>query len=230
MSDASFSAQDIADFLQSNPEFFQDHAEVFANLRVPHPHQARAISLGERQIMTLRTRAKDLEWKLAGLMHNASSNEKISAALNAWCRRLLAEPDATALPAHMVRGLSDLFDLPAIALRLWDLPGLGESEFAQDVTESVKAYAKDLVQPYCGPLDGQEAASWLGSTPASLAIVALRPDAAHEPLGLLVLGSDDPDRFTPDMATDFLQIINGLASASLLRLKTPAPARTAGAE
>jgi uncharacterized protein YigA (DUF484 family) len=230
MSDASFSAQDIADFLQSNPEFFQDHAEVFANLRVPHPHQARAISLGERQIMTLRTRAKDLEWKLAGLMHNASSNEKISAALNAWCRRLLAEPDATALPAHMVRGLSDLFDLPAIALRLWDLPSLGESEFAQDVTESARAYARDLAQPYCGPLDGQEAASWLGSTPASLAIVALRPDAAHEPLGLLVLGSDDPDRFTPDMATDFLQIINGLASASLLRLKTPVPARTTGTE
>jgi uncharacterized protein YigA (DUF484 family) len=226
MSDASFSAQDIASFLQSNPDFFQEHAEVFANLRVPHPNETRAISLGERQIMTLRTRTKDLEWKLAGLMHTASNNERISIALNAWCRRMLAEPDATALPAHMIRGLSDLFDLPAIALRLWGLPGLGESEFTQDVTESVKAYAQDLTQPYCGPLAGQEAASWLGSPPSSMAIVALRADASPDTLGLLVLGSDDPDRFTPDMATDFLQIINGLASASLLRLKTPAPART----
>ncbi|HEU0229273.1 MAG TPA: DUF484 family protein [Burkholderiaceae bacterium] len=219
MSDVSFTAQDIADFLLANPEFFQDHADLFANLRVPHPHETRAISLGERQILTLRTRAKDLEWKLAGLMHNATSNEKISTALNTWCRHMLAEPDATVLPAHMVRGLSDLFDLPTIALRLWNLPGLVDSEFTQDVTESARQYAQALTRPYCGPLDGQEAAAWLGSVPASLAIVALRPDASHDTLGLLVLGSDDPDRFTPDMSTDFLQIINGLASASLLRLK-----------
>src|SRR3546814_15064377 len=83
MTDASFSAEDIAHFLQENPEFFQEHADVFANMHVPHPHETRAISLGERQIMALRTRAKDLEWKLAGLMRNASGNEKISASLNA---------------------------------------------------------------------------------------------------------------------------------------------------
>src|SRR3546814_2286471 len=76
MTDASFSAEDIAHFLQENPEFFQEHADVFANMHVPHPHETRAISLGERQIMALRTRAKDLEWKLAGLMRNASGNER----------------------------------------------------------------------------------------------------------------------------------------------------------
>jgi uncharacterized protein YigA (DUF484 family) len=222
MTDASFSAEDIAQFLRDNPDFFNEHADTFANMRVPHPHETRAISLGERQIMTLRSRAKDLEWRLAGLIHNAGSNEKISASLNAWCRRMLAEPDARKLPGHIVRSLSDLFDLPAIALRLWNLPGLGESEFTQDVTDSIKAYAQGLAKPYCGPLQDQEAAQWLGQPPASLAIVALHPDSDATPFGLLVLGSDDAEHFTADMATDFLEVINGLASASLLRLRAPA--------
>ena len=52
-------------------------------------------------------------------------------------------------------------------------------------------------------------------------MVALRPADTSEPFGLLVLGSDDAERFTSDMATDFLSTINDLASASLCRLRAP---------
>lgn len=219
MSAANLTAEDVADFLVQNPDFFQQHAELFSSLRVPHPNETRAISLGERQIMTLRSKAKELEWKLSGLIHNASGNEKISKTLTAWCGRMLAEPDPQKLPGHIVRSLSDLFDLPAIALRLWDLPALADdSEFAQDVTDAIRQYAQTLTQPYCGPLQDQEAAAWLPSKPASLAIVALKPLNRNQAFGLLVLGSDDADRFTADMGTSFLETINELASASLSRL------------
>ncbi|MCC2597706.1 DUF484 family protein [Pusillimonas sp. MFBS29] len=222
MNPESLSAEHIAQFLQDNPSFFQDHADVFANLRVPHPNETRAISLGERQIMTLRARTKDLEWKLSGLMHNASGNERITDTLMDWCCRMLAEEDATQLPGHIVRSLGDLFDLPTIALRLWDLPGLQDSEFNQDVTDSVRSYARELTTPYCGAYNSQEAASWLGAQPASLAMIALRPRGSGEPIGLLVFGSDDPERFTPDMGTAFLETINRLAGSSLQRLQGPA--------
>ncbi|KAA0889474.1 DUF484 family protein [Pusillimonas sp. ANT_WB101] len=222
MSTNSLSADEIAHFLQENPSFFTEHAELFSNLRVPHPHETRAISLGERQIMTLRARSKDLEWKLSGLVHNATSNEKISITLNDWCCRMLAEDDAQQIPGHIVRSLSDLFDLPTIALRLWDLSKLtDENEFAQDVTHEIRTFARDLTEPYCGPFHNQEVAGWLGTPPVSLAIVALRPAAGGEPIGLLVMGSDDLERFTPDMGTAFLETINRLASASLLRLQGP---------
>lgn len=221
MTASPFSSDDVAHFLKDHPEFFQDHAELFANLRVPHPNETRAISLGERQILTLRARTKDLEWKLSGLVSNASGNEKISKTLTQWCCRMLAEDNALQLPAHIVRSLGDLFDLPTIALRVWDLPRMQGSEFAQDVTDSIRTYARDLNKPYCGPLEDQEAAAWLGTPPASLAIIALRPSGRIAPVGLLVLGSDDPERFTPDMGTAFLDTINELASASLLRLESP---------
>lgn len=221
MTAESISAEQLAHFLQDNPSFFQDHADVFANLRVPHPNETRAISLGERQIMTLRARAKDLEWKLSGLVHNASGNERISKTLTDWCARMLAEDDAEQIPGHIVRSLSDLFDLPTIALRCWDLSRLQDSEFNQDVTDSIRVFARELVKPYCGPFKDQEAATWLGMPPASLAIIALRPQGNSEPIGLLVLGSDDAERFTPDMGTAFLDTINQLASASLTRLQGP---------
>ncbi len=223
MTASSFSADEIAAFLKERPEFFQQHAELFANLRVPHPNETRAISLGERQILTLRARSKDLEWKLSGLMHNASGNEKISNTLTRWCCRMLAEDDALQIPAHIVRSLGDLFDLPTIALRVWGLARLDDSEFAQDVNDSIRTYARNLTKPYCGALQDQEAAAWLGTPPASLAIIALRPTGHTEPLGLLVLGSDDAERFSSDMGTAFLDTINELASASLLRLQNPIP-------
>ncbi len=222
MSADSLSPEDIALFLQDNPSFFRDHAHVFAELRVPHPNETRAISLGERQIMTLRARTKDLEWKLSGLLQNATGNERISSTLTDWCCRMLAEDDYRQIPGHIVRSLSDMFELPAIALRLWDVPRLQDSEFTEDVTDAVREYARSLEKPYCGPLAGQEPAGWLGSPPASLAIIALRADGHAEPMGLLVLGSDDPEHFSADMGTVFLETINRLASASLSRLRQPA--------
>lgn len=219
MSAANFTAEDVANFLTENPDFFQDHADLFSSLRIPHPNESRAISLGERQILTLRSKAKELEWKLSNLIHNASGNEKISKALMAWCSRMLAEPNPINLPGHIVRSLGDMFDLPTVALRLWDLPALGsDSEFTQDVTSNIRQYAQELTHPYCGPLQDQEAASWLGTAPASLAIIPLKPHNRTQPFGLLVLGADDPKRFSPNMGTTFLDTINELASASLTRL------------
>ena len=78
MTDTAFTAQDIAAFLQEHPGFFIEHAEVFATLQVPHPHGSRAISLGERQIMTLRERNRELEWRMNELVRNASASESIA--------------------------------------------------------------------------------------------------------------------------------------------------------
>ncbi|MGB6243232.1 MAG: DUF484 family protein [Castellaniella sp.] len=217
------SAQGIADYLSQNPQFFEDHADVFAKLSVPHPHQARAISLGERQILTLRTRVKEHEQRLMQLLQNAGGNERINQSLMQWCARMLAEPDALQIPAHIIRSLSDQFDLDAIALRVWDLPALEDSEFAQDVTPDIRREAAGLDQPYCGPVKGQAAADWLANNPASLAILPLRALHGADPIGLLVLGSADPQRFTADMGTAFLATIASLAGAALGRLKAPAP-------
>ncbi len=218
----SLSAHDVARFLQDNPEFFTEHAGVFADIKVPHPHQAHAISLGERQILTLRARTRELEWQLSGLIQNATGNERISKLLIDWCASLLSEDDAHRVPDLLIQGLSRLFDLPDIALRLWNLPQLADqSAYSHDVSPAVQHDTENRDLPYCGPVNGHEAASWLSSTPASLALLPLKRGTPSRAIGLLILGSPDAKRFTEDMGTEFLQTIATLASASLSRLAGP---------
>ena len=214
-------AHSVAKFLQENPELFTQHAELFSSLEVPHPHQSRAISLGERQILTLRDRLREFEFRLADMVRNASQNETTTEKLNQWCSRILAEPNVTRLPGEVALGLAEVFDLQEAALRVWglDLPNEG---VAAPVSEDVHIFADGLVSPYCGNNTEFVAATWLRNKPASLAIIALRSPGDTATFGLLVLGSDDPQRFSPEMGTQFLSVVSRLAGAALSRLKHPA--------
>jgi len=218
MPDTSLDALTVASFLQANPDFFDRHADVFANMKVPHPQSTGAISLGERQILSLRQRNRELEWRLGELVHNAGSNERIGTRLSQWCCGLLAQTDVQRLPGEIALGLAQHFDLSEVSLRLWGLDGLHESTYGQPVSQDVRTFADSLNTPYCGDDTGFEAASWLHAKPASLALLALRLAPDQPSVGLLVLGSDDPERFAPDMGTDFLQTLAQLASACLHRL------------
>jgi len=219
MTSSSFSAQDVADFLRQNPDFPDQHPDVFATLRVPHPHGTQAISLSERQILTLRERVRDLEWRISELVRNATANESIGAHLTQWGERLLGERDAQLLPGAIALGLAEQFDIDHVALRLWNLPGLAQDNgYAAPVSEDVRAFADSLKTPYCGTDAEFEAAAWLSAKPRSLALIALRPADDAASVGLLVLGADDPARFDPEMGTTFLEAIGRQASAALNRL------------
>lgn len=209
----------VARFLQTHPDFFNEHAELFAALTVPHPNQSRAISLGERQIMTLRDRQKELEMRLAALSHQASFNESVAQKVTRWCEIMVAADDAQSIPGHIIAGLAEVFDLPDVAMRLWDLAippeGVGSA-----VDADARQFAESLAAPYCGPNKDFSVASWLHQTPASLAMMPVRHGHAEQAatVGLLLLGSDDAERFTSDMGTTFLETIGRLASAAIGRL------------
>ncbi|ARP88232.1 DUF484 family protein [Bordetella genomosp. 9] len=218
MTDTVLSPQQVADFLRDNPDFFATHADVFATMRVPHPHGSGTISLGERQILTLRERNREQEWRLNELIHNANVNEGISNRLMQWCARLLGETEIERIPGEIALGLAREFDLNEVGLRLWRLPNLPEGGYGEPVSEDVRTFADSLKSPYCGRDTEFEAASWLSAKPRSLALIPLRPGAEAPTVGLLVLGSNDPDRFAPDMSTTFLDTVGKLASAALRRM------------
>ena len=208
----------VAKFLQEHPEFFVQYAEVFSTLEVPHPHQARTISLGERQIMTLRERLRDFEFRLSDLVRNAALNEITTDKLNRWCVRMLGEQSSLRLPGEVALGLAEQFNLQEVALRVWglDLPSEG---VGAPVDEKVLTYANSLVNPYCGNDTALTPASWLHVKPASLAILPLRSAVGQPAFGLLVLSSPDAHRFNSGMGTDFLQHVGEIASAALGRLR-----------
>jgi len=217
---SEFSAATVARFLQEHPDFFVNHADVFAMLTVPHPYQQRAISLGERQVMLLRDKVRTLETRLTELIHEAQRNQSISAHLTRWCQQLLAA-DAARLPELIAPTLAAQFGLQDAALRVWQpMP-----EADAPVSADIRRYADSLTTPYCGNPGGNDATladiapimTWFAHRPASFALIALRQEPQTPAFGLLALGSDDPQRFVTDMATDFLADIGQLASVALAR-------------
>lgn len=233
--------REVADYLLANPEFFAEHAELLATVRLANPHGKAAVSLQERQMDMLREKNKHLERRLAELLRYGHENDSIASKFGRWTTRVMAERDPGALPRVIAMGLRDVFDVPQAALRVWEVSEpYSQADFTRHVGEEVRIFANSLATPYCGANTGFEAAQWLtpavsavaGETAApgdgvsgngteSIALIALRdPEASNDAaaFGLLVMGSPDSRRFHDGMATDFLTQIGALASAALSRL------------
>ena len=231
--------REVAEYLLANPDFFAEHAEMLATIRLANPHGKAAISLQERQMEMLRDKNKHLERRLAELLRYGHENDSIASKFNRWTTRVMAERDPYALPRTIANGLRDVFDVPQAALRVWDVAEpYSQAEFARQVGEEVRIFANSLTTPYCGANTGFEAAQWLAPTltavstegtgaadgeqaTESIALLALRDPEGNEEastFGLLVMGSSDSRRFHEGMATDFLTQIGALASAALSRL------------
>ncbi len=214
-------AHEVADYLQRHPEFFEQYAELFASVTIPHPHGGRAISLTERQMMTLRDRHKALELRLAELIRFGQENDALAEKLARWTRLLLLENTPANLPDTLTAALAETFGVPHVALRLWESAApYAELDCSQPVPLGLVNYTNQMPAPYCGkPLEANSgAAALIDATVGSMAIVALRRPGATDAFGMLVLASPDAKRFHDQMATDFLACIGDTASAALLRL------------
>ena len=217
---------DIADYLGSNPEFFERHAELLAAVHLSSPHNQRAVSLQERQAEMLREKIKVLEHRMMDMIRHGNENVMLSGRLLRWAASLFNVADAAELPAQITRDIATRFAVPQVALRVWDVaPAMAQSTFAQGVSAEVKQFAESLSEPFCGLNTGFEVTDWLSdpAAAASLAILPLRGLTAGAGLGpligLLVLASPDSQRFNSAMGTEFLERIAELCGAALARLR-----------
>ena len=67
-------ASAVAEYLKQNPAFFEDYADVVAQIFVPHPHGGHAIPIAERQMLALRDKVYDLEQTLRDLIRHGNEN------------------------------------------------------------------------------------------------------------------------------------------------------------
>lgn len=211
-------SEDVARYLRDNPQFFEEYADMMSQVVIPHPHGGRAISITERQILTLREKLRQLEGRLAEMIRFGEENDAIAEKVHRLSLALLAARGAEAVLRELYSHLIEDFAVPHVAVRLWDLPRPGEGIEFQTVSETVRGVASGLAQPYCGASQGFEMTRWFGDSGShlrSLALVPLRQ--GQQTAGLLVLASEDGQRFYPEMGTLYLARIGELASVALLR-------------
>ena len=222
---------DIANYLANTPGFFERHAELLGSIQLTSPHGQRAVSLQERQMEMLRDKIRGLEGKIIEMIRYGQDNVSIADRLHRWTRTLLLTQQPTDLPGVLVRELMHQFMIPQAGIRIWSAAAPFAAQaaqaghaFALPVGTDIKLFAGSLTLPYCGVNSGFEATQWLGepASAKSMAMIPLRADAADSApgsvIGLLVLASPDPTRYTADMGTEFLARIGELAGGALSRL------------
>jgi len=209
----------IAAYLQDNPDFFNEHAELLADIQLTSPLLGRAISLHERQIEIVRKKNKGLELRIAELVRIARDNDSLMHRIQEWARAILKVQQNADRVQTLISELQSVFSVPEATLRLWNTrEPYAEEWFTQDVSEAIRIFVQGLLAPYCGKNNDFEASRWLGESASikSIALIPLRTET--DTFGLLVLGSSDEARFRADMATDFLSEISRTASAALMCL------------
>jgi uncharacterized protein YigA (DUF484 family) len=210
-------AEDVVRYLQDNPGFFEDCAELLAQIYIPHPHGGRAIPIAERQILTLREKSKMLESKLAELIRFGEENDAIGDKMHRLCLALFPAGDTQALLQALYYNLREDFAVPHAVVRIWSAAGEGP-EFAP-VGDELRRFAGSLAHPFCGPGANPEVASWFGEAAPQLRSYACMPlrDGSDACVGMLALASEDATRFYAEMGTLYLKRLGELASAALQR-------------
>lgn len=214
---AALEANEVASYLKDHPEFFDHYAELLAQVHIPDPHGGRAISITERQLGNLRDRNKQLEAKLGELIRFGEENDAITEKIHRMTVALIAAHDYPAVVRTLYSHLGGAFAVPHVALRLWGFEAEALAQHAEFSATDLATVnlAKLLKHPYCGPSAGVVPLPWLGEGVRSLALVPLR--RADEAFGLLAFGSEETQRFYPEMGSVFLARFGDIAAAALLR-------------
>jgi uncharacterized protein YigA (DUF484 family) len=209
-------AEDVAEYLQQHPEFFEQYADMLAEIHIPHPHGGRTISISERQIVTLREKGKQLESKLREIIEFGEENDAIGEKIHRLALALLGARDLPGTLSAAASSLREDFAVPHAVLRTWHSGQQGDLPEFATVSGAIQEFAASLAQPYCSAHAMVDTATLFGEAAPhlrSFAYVPLRDEAVF---GLLALASEDPQRFYPEMGTLYLKRIGEMISAGLL--------------
>ena len=200
-------ADDVAEYLQSNPEFFENYSDILAEITLPHPHGGRTVSLSERQLLALREKNKELERKLLEMLEYAKENDALQQKVHQFTLALFGTKDLMNLQDVIARNMREIFSVPHVALHVWKgLPPCAE----------VLAFTDQQTHPVCTHHAVHNTQTWFGESAAHLRSFAYLPlRVGDQSIGLMILASEDIQRFYPEMGTVFLQRIAETVSSAL---------------
>ena len=181
----------------------------------------------DSEIARLQQEKSRLESRLAGLTEEVGRNDSLLRKTQERELELLRASSLTQLFERLIVGLRTSYQLDEVALILHDpqheirhlLSGDGVTAGEPpgvcfvDALVAVAPQLANLERPWLGryrKADHELLVPGITAPPGSLALIPLR---RNEPLdGVLVFSSTDPQRFTPELASDFLAHL-GLVAA-----------------
>lgn len=213
------SAEQVVEYLSTHPDFFSGHTRLLEKLYVPH-QVGTAVSLVERQTSLLRSRNEQLHGRLSEMIdaakHNDSQFEKTKRMVLSLLEAETLDDVAVAVEESLCRDFyGDETVLVLFSEQELECNGLrvlsrGDCSIVQPLIET------NL--PSCGQLS--EAMNRFLFQDASVRVQssAVVPLVKGETLGLLAIGSYDPNYFQSSQGTLFLSYVGEVLSRVIARL------------
>ncbi|MBK1720240.1 DUF484 family protein [Thiocystis violacea] len=202
----------VADYLLQHPDFLSRNTDLLAAIQVPHL-VGGAVSLIEHQVRILRRQLEAERHRLTHLISRAREYEALSTRLHGLVLQLMAVDDADTL-CHLLReAMLREFHAEALAFKLFAL-GTSDAGSEDPLTAAFHDFI-DREHALCGPLSAERAVMLFGDMGGNIKTAALVPIRVDGQSGVLAIGSEDIERFHPDMGTDFLDRLGELISQKL---------------
>lgn len=203
----TLTAAEISQYLLDNPAFFTDQPELLLSLKLPHPEAGNLVSLPERQLTLQREKNLVLEQRLREWVEFANENEKLEQKIHQFILALF-NPKSTEEYLQLIPNLiRTIFNVPYVAIRIW-----------QHTSPSIeiRCFCDSQLLPSCVHKAIHDSLSWFGDiTPLIHSFAYLPLHHNEQSIGLLILGSEDKNRYYPDMDKHVLHRMSQILSAAV---------------
>ena len=212
-------AHEVATWLRRHPQFLQQFPDLAISLVVPR-EQGPAASLASYQLDVLRDKNRELARRLHELFANAQENERLAVRTHQLTLALLKQDNAADTLRAMAASLAEDFQGDLVRMVLFEpVAGLEETDWLQVIEADDMRLApfRDALsedEPICGRLHPDKNALLYGMRAEQVQSSALLPLPG---IGLLTVGSHEPNRFFPGMGTLFLRMMGEALAVALQR-------------
>jgi len=207
----------IAEYLQSNPDFFNKYPSLVAELKIPHEHGS-AVSLVERQMTVLRDQHQQTRKRLHELIEIARQNEELARRMHKLALTLMDAAEPKEVFKTMYDNLQKNFHADRVVVRLFADPAFVDS-FPTDEFAGKDAYEKSLFKtiinkrmPLSGRMKHQQQVFLFGDDGNNIASAVMVPLHGESWGGILAIGSFDGERFQPGMGVELLANLGEILS------------------
>lgn len=219
-------AEAVEAYLREHPDFFKNRAELVSELNFDHECEG-AVSLLEYQIRSLREGNRDIRRRLNELLSVARENDQISEQMHRLTVEMMNADSLDELLLALKHGLRNDFgaDLVSIFLLHEDSDRHEDIRHPKDEGIAGLEHLIASLNPVCGRLTKQQLTLLFGDSADKVGSVAVVPLRRQVGMGLMAIGSHDPQRFHPNKGTIFLRQLGAIianAAHPLLSDRPPA--------
>ena len=218
---SEISEQQVVAFLQSHPAFFEQHEELLADIKLPHP-AGEAVSLIERQVSVLREQNINMHRRFDELIEVARENDTLFEKTRNLILDIVAAETLDELSNAVQVAMKEEFQADISSLTLFapahkKLLTQARVVPLQEARQSIKGILNSSSRAVCGTLRPQEISFLFPEQTSQVGSAAVAHLGSGEVVGVLAVGSYDPNHYRANTGTLFLTYVSDILNVVLPR-------------